>query len=199
MRRQQGLMDDTQRMPQSGEGEMTDQEGREPGNRGQQADPEALAGQQQELGRMLEEMLRQLGQNGMQAPPSLGEAGKQMRGAEGSLRQRNRDRALGQEGEALSQLREGAKSVIRQLMQQGTGSEGNYGRHGEARGDQRDPLGRPMPNRNEDFGPERDMLPSELAIRRAREILETLRARAGEPGLQRIERDYIDRLLRGLY
>jgi hypothetical protein len=199
MRRQQSLMDDTQRMPQPGEGEMTDEDVREPGNRGQQADPEALAGQQQELGRMLEEMLRQLGQNGMQAPPSLGEAGKQMRGAEGSLRQRNRDRALGQEGEALSQLREGAKSVIRQLMQQGTGSEGNYGRHGEARGDQRDPLGRPMPNRNEDFGPERDMLPSELAIRRAREILETLRARAGEPGLQRIERDYIDRLLRGLY
>ncbi len=199
MRRQQSLMDDTQRMPQPGEGEMTDEDGRELGNRGQRGDPEALAGQQQELGRMLEEMLRQLGQNGMQAPPSLGEAGKQMRGAQGSLRQRNRDRALGQEGEALSQLREGAKSVIRQLMQQGTGSEGNYGRHGEARGDQRDPLGRPMPNRNEDFGPERDMLPSELAIRRAREILETLRARAGEPGLRRIERDYIDRLLRGLY
>ncbi len=199
MRRQQGLMDDTQRMPQPGEGEMTDEDGRELGSRGQRGDPEALAGRQQELGRMLEEMLRQLGQNGMQAPPSLGEAGKQMRGAEGSLRQRNRDRALGQEGEALSQLREGAKSVIRQLMQQGTGSEGNYGRHGEARGDQRDPLGRPMPNRNEDFGPDRDMLPSELAIRRAREILETLRARAGEPGLQRIERDYIDRLLRGLY
>lgn len=199
MRRQQGLMDDTQRMPDAGEGDLSDREGREPGNRGQQTDPDALAGQQQELGRMLDEMMKRLGQNGMRAPPSLGEAGKQMRGAEGSLRKRERGRALGQQGEALSQLREGAQSVIRQLMQQGTGSEGNYSRHGEARGDQRDPLGRPMPNRNEDFGPERDMLPSELAIRRAREILETLRTRAGEPGLQRIERDYIDRLLRGLY
>ncbi len=199
MRRQQGLMDDTQRMPDVSEGDITDQNGGEPGNRGRRGNPEALAGQQQELSRMLEEMLRQLGQNGMPAPPPLGEAGKQMRGAEGSLRKRERDRALGQQGEALSQLREGAKSVIRQLMQQGTGAEGNYGRHGEARGDQRDPLGRPMPNRNEDFGPERDMLPSELAIRRAREILETLRTRAGEPGLGRIERDYIDRLLRGLY
>jgi len=199
MRRQQGLMDDTQRMPEAGEGDITEQDGREPGNRGQQANPDALAGQQQELGRMLDEMMKRLGQNGMRAPPSLGEAGKQMQGAEGSLRKRQRGRALSQQGEALSQLREGAQNMVRQMMQQGTGSEGNYSRHGEARGDQRDPLGRPMPNRNEDFGPERDMLPSELAIRRAREILETLRTRAGEPGLQRIERDYIDRLLRGLY
>ena len=43
------------------------------------------------------------------------------------------------------------------------------------------------------------MLPSELAIQRAREILEMLRSRAGEQGLPRIERDYIERLLRGLY
>ena len=43
------------------------------------------------------------------------------------------------------------------------------------------------------------MLPSELAIRRAREILEMLRARANTPDLPRIDKDYIDRLLRGLY
>ncbi len=42
-------------------------------------------------------------------------------------------------------------------------------------------------------------LPSELAIRRAREILDMLRSRASEPELPRLERDYIDRLLRGLY
>ena len=46
---------------------------------------------------------------------------------------------------------------------------------------------------------DKDMLPSELAIRRAREILEMLRSRASEPELPRLERDYIDRLLRGLY
>jgi hypothetical protein len=43
------------------------------------------------------------------------------------------------------------------------------------------------------------MLPSEMAVRRAREILETLRSRAGMPDLPRIDRDYIERLLRGLY
>ncbi|MGL4526840.1 MAG: DUF4175 family protein, partial [Aestuariivirga sp.] len=35
--------------------------------------------------------------------------------------------------------------------------------------------------------------------RRAREILDMLRSRASEPELPRLERDYIDRLLRGLY
>ena len=44
-------------------------------------------------------------------------------------------------------------------------------------------LGRPMPRRGEDYGPERDMLPSELAVRRAREILEMLRERANMPDL----------------
>ncbi len=56
-----------------------------------------------------------------------------------------------------------------------------------------------MPSQGEDYGPKEDMLPSELAIQRAREILEMLRSRAGEQGLPRFERDYIDRLLRGLY
>ena len=199
MRRQQGLMDDTQRMPEPGQGDMPGQDGQEPGSRGQRPDPNGLAGQQQELRRMLDEMMQQLGRNGMQAPPSFGEAGKQMQGAEGSLRGQDREGALGQQGEALAQLRAGAQNMVRQLMQQGMGQEGNYGRQGEARGDDRDPLGRPMPNRREDLGPTRDILPSELAIRRAREILDMLRARANEQGRPRLERDYIDRLLRGLY
>ncbi len=148
---------------------------------------------------MLQELMGQLGQNGVEAPPALGEAGKNMQGAEGSLRRGDRDNALGDQGEAIAKLREGAQGMVKQLMQQGQGQQGNYGRHGEARGDSRDPLGRPMPNHSEDTGPERNMLPSELAIRRAREILNMLRSRANEPQLPRIERDYIDRLLRGLY
>jgi hypothetical protein len=122
-----------------------------------------------------------------------------MRGATGSLRQGDRDPALDQQGEALSQLRDGAQNMARQMMQQGTGSQGNYGRHGEARGDDRDPLGRPYRTTGEDYGPERNMLPGEMAIRRAREILEMLRSRANLPDLRRIDRDYIERLLRGLY
>jgi hypothetical protein len=195
MRQQQKLMDDTQRMPQDGMGE--DQKGQQ-GQQGQQGSG-SLGDRQRGLSQMLQELMEQMGQNGMSAPRSFGEAGKSMQGAEGSLRQGERDQALGDQGDAMAKLREGAQGLARQMMQQGQGQQGNQGRNGEARGDDRDPLGRPMPSRGEDYGPKEDMLPSEMAIQRAREILEMLRARAGEQGLPRFEKDYIDRLLRGLY
>jgi len=191
MRRQQQLMDDTQRSQQDYGGKDNQQQG--------QQGLSDLGDRQRGLGEMLQDLMEQFGKNGMQAPRSFGQAGKEMRGAEGSLRQGNQPGALGQQGEALSKLREGAQGLARQMMQQGQGQQGNQGRHGEARGDDRDPLGRPLPNHGADYGPERNMLPSELAIQRAREILEQLRSRAGESGLPSLERDYIDRLLRGLY
>jgi len=43
------------------------------------------------------------------------------------------------------------------------------------------------------------MLPGEIAIRRAREILDMLRSRANTPDLPMLDRDYLNRLLRGLY
>ena len=198
MRRQQGLMDDTQRMPQQGDGELSPQDGHEPGAKGSGLPPDGLAGQQEDLAQMLERMLGELGKNGLEGPPSLGDAGKSMRGAGGSLRQQDRDGALQQQGDAMSKLREGAQGLAKQLMQQSLGQQGSNGRHGQARGDD-DPLGRPMPQHGEDFGPDKNMVPSELAMRRAREILEMLRSRAGDAQLPPIERDYIDRLLRGLY
>ncbi len=191
MRQQQQLMDETQRAPQDG------QPGQQQGQQGQGMD--GLGDRQEGLGQMLQNLMDQFGQNGMQAPNAFGDAGRSMRGAEGSLRDGNRDQALGDQGDALSKLREGAKGLARQMMQQGQGQQGTQGRTGEARGDDRDPLGRPLPYRGEDYGPDRDMLPSELAIQRAREILEMLRSRAGETERPRLERDYIERLLRGLY
>ena len=195
LRQQQQLMDDTQRMQQEGE---QGEEGEQGGQPSPGRSPGDLADRQQGLGQMLDQLMRQFGQNGMDAPESFGEAGENMQGAQGSLRQGDREGALGEQGQALDNLRRGAQSLAQQMMQQGQGQQGSQGRTGEARGDT-DPLGRPMPQRNEDYGPDKDMLPSELAIRRAREILEMLRSRASEPELPRLERDYIDRLLRGLY
>jgi hypothetical protein len=188
-------------MPQNGEnGELSDQEGNEPGNRGRrQVDPGDLARQQDELGRMLEELMQQLGQNGMAAPSPFGRAQENMDGAAGALRRTERGRALGEQGEAMDNLRQGAEAMAREMLQQGNGQQGNYGRHGEARGDDRDPLGRPLPSRGDDYGPERNMLPDEAAIERAREILEYLRNRANDTTRPKIELDYFDRLLRGLY
>jgi hypothetical protein len=199
MQRQQELMDQTQRMQPGNDGNPLDQEGDDPGNRSGNRGSNGLAGKQGNLGRQLEQFMRQLGQNGLRAPPALGEAGKQMGEAEQSLQQQERERALGQQGEALSQLREGAQEMARQIQQQGQSGRDNTGRDGEAKGDTHDPLGRPMPNRANNYGPDKNMLPSELAIRRAREILEILRSRANTPDLPSIDKDYIERLLRGLY
>jgi uncharacterized protein (TIGR02302 family) len=199
MRRQQDLMDQTQRMQPGGEGGPLNQEGDDPGGRSGNKGTNGLAGEQGNLGRLLEQFMKQLGQNGLRSPPSLGEAGRQMGEAEQSLQQQERERALGQQGEALNQLREGAQDMARQIQQQGQSGQDNTGKDGQAKGDDHDPLGRPMPNRADNYGPDKNMLPSELAIRRAREILEILRSRANTPDLPRIDKDYIERLLRGLY
>jgi uncharacterized protein (TIGR02302 family) len=199
MQRQQELMDQTQRMQPGSDGDPLNQDGDDPGNRSGNMGSNGLAGKQGNLGRQLEQFMRQMGQNGLRSPPALGEAGKQMGEAEQSLQQQERERALGQQGEALSQLREGAQEMARQIQQQGQSGRDNSGRDGEARGDAHDPLGRPMPNRGDNYGPDKNMLPSELAIRRAREILEILRSRANTPDLPSIDKDYIERLLRGLY
>ncbi|MFN0191115.1 MAG: TIGR02302 family protein [Aestuariivirga sp.] len=198
MRKQQQLMDETQRLPQPGAGDPSGEEGNEPGANGQRGDPNGLAGEQESLGDLLDQMMRQLGQNGLSAPESFGDAGREMDGAADSLRRSDRDQALGQQGDALSKLREGAQEMARQMLQQGMGQAGADGQHGEARGDQ-DPLGRPLPYSGENHGPDRDMVPGEEALRRAREILEMLRSRANMPELPKLDRDYLDRLLRGLY
>ena len=56
-----------------------------------------------------------------------------------------------------------------------------------------------MPRSGEDYGPDRNMLPGEAAIEQARRILDYLRNRSNEPNRPKVELDYFDRLLRGLY
>ncbi|CAN5331559.1 TIGR02302 family protein [soil metagenome] len=211
MRRQQQLMDDTMRMENGAPGESQpgeEQNGQQQGQQGEQGqggkrgpsrNGGALADQQNALREMLDRLTGQMGQNGLSAPPSFGDAGRSMKGAEGALRDQERDPALSQQGDALNSLREGAQNMARQMMQQGQGQADNTGRQGPARGEDRDPLGRPYRNTTEDFGPKRNMLPGEIAIRRAREILEMLRSRANTPDLPMLDRDYLERLLRGLY
>ena len=95
MRRQQQLMDDTQKMPGGENGEPSgDPYSGERGQPGNNANKEALAAQQDALRRLLDEMMGRLGEQGMRAPPTFGEAGKSMEGATGSLRQGARDPAL---------------------------------------------------------------------------------------------------------
>ena len=192
MRRQQKLMDETQRRPGD-----DDQQGDEPGQ-GQQPGQGsgALADRQGDLRGALDK-LRGRGSSG--ELDDLGGASGDMQGAEGALRESDKDGALRQQGDALNKLRKGAQNLAKKLREQDQGQAGAEARDGEGADGKDDPLGRPRASRNPDTGPKDDMLPSEQAMRRAREILETLRAKANDRGLTDAERSYIDRLLRGLY
>ena len=58
-----------------------------------------------------------------------------------------------------------------------------------------DPLGRPQRTEGPDLGTS-VKVPDEIDVQRAREILEELRRRLGEPSRPLLELDYIERLLR---
>jgi uncharacterized protein (TIGR02302 family) len=188
MRKQQKLMDQTQKLPRPGEGEEAPDKPDDGSG--------ALADKQGDLSDMLDRLNKQLGPDGQ---GELGDASKSMKGAKGSLKDGSRDDALRQQGDAMKQMRDGAKKLGKKLAEQGKGKSGQQGKEGEAGGDENDPLGRPRATRNPDNGPKENMVPSELSMRRAREILETLRQKYDDPNLGSGERAYIDRLLRGLY
>ena len=213
MRKQQRLMDQTQRQPgmgqqgqqgqdseqgQDGEGQGSvpgeqGQDGQDPGGKGPGG--KGLADRQGELKGRLDGLKGQ----GQGAPSELDDAGRAMEGAEQSLRQGDREEALRQQGEALEKLRKGAQKLAQQMREQGQGQAEGQAKDGEGKGGDDDPLGRPRASRNVDEGPDKDMLPTEQDQKRAREILETLRAKANERDLTDQEKAYIDRLLRGLY
>jgi Domain of unknown function (DUF4175) len=127
---------------------------------------------------------------------SLGEAGKNMDGAEQSLRGEQKNEALRQQNQALRKMMEGMGKLAEQMKKDG---QGNMGANGERGNGQDDPLGRPRATHDPSVGPNKNLVPSELAMKRAREILEELRARANEEGLDEESRTYIDKLLKDTF
>jgi uncharacterized protein (TIGR02302 family) len=207
MRKQRKLMDDTQRMGQGeqpgeqGQGQKGQQRGQgeqqgEQGEGDQQGEGKGrgLADRQGELQDRLGQMRRQGG-----GGQSFDDAERAMGEAEERLRNGDREGALQKQSEALDSLRRGAQELAQQMRERGQGRQGADARDGDGRGGEDDPLGRPRATRSPDQGPDEDMLPTEQARERAREILETLRSKANERGLSDQEKSYIDRLLRGLY
>ncbi|MGI9373911.1 MAG: TIGR02302 family protein [Hyphomicrobiales bacterium] len=206
MRKQQELMDETMRMPQGSQQQGQGQQGQR-GQRGQQSGEGSetareLARRQGELGEMLKEMMDALRNRGVNPPQSLGDAHGEMQGAEGSLGRNDSGSALGQQGRAMENLRQGAQHMANEMMRQGTGAQGAMGRHEETgpEGEDVDPLGRPGPSaNNETYGKRKNMVPTERAIERAQEILRDLRDRYSKPDRPRLELDYLQRLLREIY
>lgn len=194
MKKQQQLMDDTQRLGDGGK-EPGDQS-TSPGEQGNSGDGSKLGERQGALKDLLDSLQQQMDKD---AEGNLGDAGKSMGEAQNSLKDGSKGEALKQQGDAMRQMREGAAKLSKKLAEQGQGQTGQQSHDGQANGNEDDPLGRPSATRHPADGPDKNLIPSELAMQRAREILEELRNRAGDQALSAEDRAYIERLLKGLY
>lgn len=193
LRMQQELLDQTyQESQRNQQGQKrTGQQGEQPG----EGVSQSLAGRQEELRRGLGEMMRRLGQQGQELPGALGRAERSMDSARGQLEARRPGGAVDPMTEALDQLRQGANSVIRDMLEAlGTEPGLDDGPNPFPRVG-RDPFGRPQNG----FGildGNRVKIPSESGVQRAREILRELHRRSGDRQRPQIELDYLNRLLR---
>jgi len=151
----------------------------------------AMGDRQRELRDMLGRLQRGLREFGLNPPGQFNGAGEAMERAERALRQGDLDGAAQEEGNALEQLRQGAREMAQQMLRQMPSRYGLNDDSGEL-----DPLGRP-PQRTD--GPDPGVgvkVPDQIDIQRAREILEELRRRLGEPTRPMLELEYLERLLK---
>ena len=148
--------------------------------------PKGLAQSQRQLHDALNKILKGLGDQKLDAPKSLGDAGKSMGQAEGDLGTQDLPNAGIDEKQALDQMRKSAGDLAKTLMER-SGPQGQGGGT--------DPLGRAQGATGRDMGGD-VKVPSVSDLQRAREILKELRRRAAERGRPQSELDYIDRLLK---
>jgi uncharacterized protein (TIGR02302 family) len=210
IQRQQDLLDRTFGMSrQRGQQGMQDQPGQR-GQQGQEGDQQGqmgemqpgggqlgqMAGDQEALRRALGELMRALGEAGVQIPRSLGEAELSMRAARDALQQAQPDQAVDPQAQAVDQLRQGGQAMMQEMQRmygQGQGQMPGQ-QFGQAPND-RDPLGRSMYNQGgADLWGEH--VPSQLDLGKARAILEELQRRASQRQRPPDELDYLQRLLR---
>ena len=125
-------------------------------------------------------------------PPNQFEgAGEAMGEAQKALGENNPNRAVQEQSLALDRLRKGAESLAEQMME---GGEAQAQAKGQGKSG-RDPLGRPDRSRRPDLGLS-VKIPDQIDIQRAREVLDELRMRLGDPSRPVIELDYLERLIR---
>ncbi|HZT49268.1 MAG TPA: TIGR02302 family protein [Hyphomicrobiaceae bacterium] len=178
---------------QRGQGQQGQQgqgQGQQPGD-GQGDQLGALGDRQRQLRDMLGRLQRGLSEFGLNAPGQLEGAGEAMERAERALREGDLEGATQEEARALEQLRQGAREMAQQMLSRMPSRFGLNDSRGEL-----DPMGRP-PQRTE--GPDPGVgvkVPDQIDVQRAREILEELRRRLGEPTRQPLELEYLERLLK---
>ncbi len=148
----------------------------------------ALSNRQGSIRERLDGLLEQLRTLGTRPPEQLEDAGRAMNEAGEALDEENLGRATQQQTLALDRLRQGTQSVAEQVLQTLATRFGQGGQRNK------DPFGRPERTQGPDLGTS-VKVPDEIDIQRAREILDELRKRLGEPSRPMLELDYLERLI----
>jgi len=166
----------------------------EMGQQPQQGQPSGqnskLGERQQELRDRLQSLIDRFRIEGGDAPEDFMGAEEAMRDAKDAIGEDNLERATQQQSLALDRLRKGAQSMAEQMMENGDAQAGQGpGNNG------RDPLGRPDRSNRPDLGLS-VQIPDEIDVQRAREVLDELRRRIGDPSRPAVELDYLERLIK---
>jgi uncharacterized protein (TIGR02302 family) len=162
-----------------------------PQPQGQQSGQNPQLGErQQELRNRLQSLIDRFRIEGGEAPDEFTGAEEAMGDAKAALGEGNLERATQQQSLALDRLRQGAQSMAEQMMDNGEAQAGQGpGNNG------RDPLGRPDRSNRPDLGLS-VQVPDEIDVQRAREVLDELRRRIGDPSRPAVELDYLERLIK---
>jgi len=220
MQQQQKLMDQTFNMQrrqqqqggqrpqnrQNGQRQQGQKNGQKNGNQNQQGKMTAeqfaqamkeLQRQQGALRNGLQQMMRDMEQLGISPGREFGKAGEAMGKAREALGKGENGEALGQQGRALNALRKGAQAMMQQMQRNMAGQRGGADQSGQQQNSQagNDPLGRQQRARGSSLG-SNVKVPDEIDAQTARDILETIRRKLANPGLPKIEFNYLDRLLK---
>jgi uncharacterized protein (TIGR02302 family) len=199
MRRQQQTMNETHRLEQQRQNGMMQDNGQmgQEGQQGQMSDEEianALKGLQEGQGKLqsdLQQLTDDLSAQGINPNKDFGEAGKSMGEAKKSLGDADGAQALDQQSNALDALRKAGQDMMKQMQAMGQTGKGQ-GEQGQL-----DPLGRPRGDGTGSYSDvDRNMLPGEADIQRARQILDEIRRRLGNALSPQMEKDYLERLLK---
>ncbi len=180
---------------QEGQGQQGDRgqdgeegEGNEPGKAGQKGQGRGkLADRQRDLQERLAELEKQMKDARAGGSQELKDAQDAMRAAEEALNSSDMENATDNQGQALEQMRQSAQKMSEQMQKQASN------RPGKDPGKNRDPLGRPQKTQGPDLGTS-VKVPDQIDTQRAREVLEEVRRRLGEPTRPEGELDYLERL-----
>ncbi|BAQ15475.1 TIGR02302 family protein [Methyloceanibacter caenitepidi] len=160
------------------------------GQQQQQGAQGSLQQRQEALRKKLDQLIERMRQAGGEPPEQFEGASDAMEQAEQDIAEENYDRAAQNQTLALDRMREGTESMAQQMMAQGE-MEGGQGPGSNGR----DPLGRPDRSNRPDLGLS-VAVPDEIDIQKAREVLDELRRRIGDPSRPTLELDYLERLIR---